>query len=195
MKFGTPIQGILIATMTVVLSSGAFAANPETESHGPSQSAADVIREFAGADVAFLAAGMVKAIDAPTDLAQLLVYPTDTVSVVRLTGAELKAAFERSVSLLPLPSSAFLQVSGAEITFSKSSPADRRVQSVSIGNAKLDGAKSYTVAMPTTLARGGLGYFKVWSRDAITKTVEGATLESILKGRAPKSTADRWISQ
>ncbi|MBL8059495.1 MAG: 5'-nucleotidase C-terminal domain-containing protein [Chthonomonas sp.] len=171
----------------------AFASNPELESHSPSQAAADALREAAGADMAFLAAGMVKPLASVSDLSQLLVYPTDTLSVVKLSGAQIRLALERSVSLVPLPSSAFLQISGLEVAFSKSAPVDKRITDVSVGNSKLDGSKVYTVAMPTTLARGGLGYFKVWNKDAITRTLDG-TLESILKGKTNRNTSDRWTA-
>lgn len=175
------------------VSTTAFASNPELESHAPSQAAADALREATGADMAFLAAGMVKPLASVSDLSQLLVYPTDTLSVVKLSGAQIRLALERSVSLVPLPSSAFLQLSGLEATYSKSAPADKRLTDITVGNSKLDGSKTYNVAMPTTLARGGLGYFKVWNKDAITRTLDG-TLESLLKGKSSRNTADRWTA-
>lgn len=195
MKLARTSIGLTIFALTFALSAASWASNPEVESHGPSQAAADVLRETAGADIAFLAAAMVKPLASVSDLSQLLVYPTDTLSVVKLSGAEVRMALERSVSLSPLPSSAFLQLSGIAATYSKSAPADKRITDVMVGNSKLDNAKSYNVAMPTTLARGGLGYFKVWSRDAITRTLDGQSLESILQGRPMKSTSDRWTAQ
>lgn len=185
--------------LCVALSGAAFgatiSANPELESHGPSQAAADVLREVTGADAAFLPAGMVKPLAEVSDLAQLLVYPTDTVSVVKLSGAQVRSALERSVSLVPLPSSAFLQVSGIEATYSKGAPVDKRLTKISIAGAALDEGRVYNIAMPTTLARGGLGYFKVWNRENISRTLEDQTLESFLKGKPNRSTGSRWIAQ
>lgn len=187
------MKKLLLLGALVLMGGIAFASDPEKESHGPSQAAADAMREAAGTDVAFLAAAMVKPLPSVSDLSTLLVYPTDTLSVVKLSGTQLRQALERSVSLAPLPSSAFLQISGLEVTYSKSAPADRRITDVSVGAAKLENGKSYTVAMPTTLARGGLGYFKVWNKDAIVKTLDG-TLESFLKGKPGRNLGDRWIT-
>lgn len=167
-------------------------AGPETEAHPPSQAAADVIREAAGAEAAFLAAGMVRDQAKSDDLATLLRYPTDELAVVRLKGSQIRAALERSVSLFPSPTDSFLQLSNIEAVFSKSAPPDSRVTSVTLGGAKLDDARFYMVAMPGTLARGGLGYFKVWDRSQIRNIVEGVTLGEVLKGRKPVETAPRW---
>lgn len=170
-------------------------ANPELEAHQPSQAAADAFRELAGTDMAFIAAGMVRPLETVSDLSVLLVYPTDTLSVLQLSGAQVRQALERSVSLLPLPSSSFLQISGVEVTYSRGAPADKRVTLATVNGVRLNESERYTVAVPTTLARGGLGYFKVWQRDDIQRTIEGQTLESILKGKPFKSTPSRWTAQ
>lgn len=191
------VQKLMSTTLLAALALGpvmAWASNPELESHKPSQAAADVFRQLTGADMAFLPAGLVKSVDAVTDLSQLMVYPTDTLSVVKLTGAQVRLALERSVSLAPLPSSAFLQLSGLTVTYSKSAAPDKRIISVQVGDSKLSDSATYQVAMPTTLARGGLGYFKVWDKSKIDRTLEGQSLESILTGKRPTESADRWIA-
>lgn len=169
-------------------------AGPATEAHGPSQAAADVLREAAGADAAFLPAGVVKD-SAEGDLASLLLFPTDELAVVSLKGSQIRAALERSVSLYPSPNTGFLQLSGITATFSRSAAPERRLLSVTIGGGKLDDAKSYTVAMPGSLARGGLGYFKVWDKSRVTKTFGSTTLEAFLKGKKGNEPTPRWIPQ
>jgi hypothetical protein len=63
---------------------------------------------------------------------------------------------------------------------------------VTVGGKTLDHQAEYLVAMPISLARGGYGYFNVWDKSAIVKNVEGATLESVLKGKKADSQAPRW---
>lgn len=188
----TQSWGWVSTVALLAMGSLAYAGDPEREADLPSQSAADILREAAGAEIAFLAAGMVRNIENPTDLAQILVYPTDTLSVLKLRGSQVREALERSVALLPLPSSSFLQLSGIEATYSRAAQPDSRLTDVLVGGSKLDDARSYTVAMPTTLARGGLGYFKVWDRQAIERTLEGQTLESLLSGKRVTPTSSRW---
>ena len=173
----------------------AAVAGPDTEAHGPSQTAADLIREAAGSDVAFLAAGMLKSSFNPSDLSTLVRFPTDEIAILNLKGAQIKAALERSVALYPSPSDSFLQLSNVEATFAKNAEPDKRVVRVLIGGAPLDSGRTYTVAMPTSLARGGLGYFKVWDRNHLKTTLEKVTLESVLGGKSVRETAPRWRIQ
>ncbi len=171
---------------------GAAWAGPETEAFGPAQVAADAMREAAGADMAFLAAGMIKSNYDPKDLSSLLQFPTDELVVVSLKGSQVRQALERSVSLYPAPNTGFLQLSGLEAAFSKSAAPEHRITSVIVGGNKLDDSRTYTVAMPASLARGGLGYFKVWDRNAITRTLSGRTMESILQGKPFTGSSPRW---
>ena len=181
----------------VLLTSVAFAAddNPETSAHLPSQAAADVLRQFAGTDLAFLAAGLVKTEYKKDDLATLLQYPTDEIVIVKLTGSQIKQALERSLSLFPQPNTSFLQLSGVEVTFLKNPPSGSRVQSVTVDGSKIEDSKAYTVAMPSSLGRGGLGYFKIWDKAKITKTFEKETIEGVLKGKKFAETTPRWVAQ
>jgi 2',3'-cyclic-nucleotide 2'-phosphodiesterase (5'-nucleotidase family) len=169
----------------------ASASNPETGAYGPAQSAADIFREFAKSDGSFLAAGQIKT-NSSKDLAALLQYPTDDLVVVTLTGAQIKEAFERSVSLYPQPNSSFLQISGFEVTFSSSGAPGQRVTAATANGSRIEDNKTYTVAMPSSLGRGGFGYFKIWDKAKITKTFEGTTVEAILKGKTVTTTSPRW---
>lgn len=180
--------------LMLLVASGAY-AGPGNEAFGPAQAAADILRSAVGADACFLPAGMVKDSFSADNLASLLQYPSDEVAVVDLKGSQIRVALERSVSLYPSASTGFLQLSGIDVTFSKSAPVDKRITSVSVGGMKLDDARSYSVAMPVSLARGGYGYFKVWERTQITRTLEGETLESLLKGKRAAETSPRWTVQ
>lgn len=186
---------LLTSAIFVILASLVFAQNPETGADKASQAAADVLREFAGTDGAFLAAGLVKSnYQKDNDLATLIQFPTDELVVVTLSGSQVKQAFERSLSLYPLGNTSFLQISGFEVTFSKEATSGQRVAQVRCNGQALDESKNYQIAMPSSLGRGGLGYFKIWDKTKITKTFEKATIESILKGKRYVESSPRWVS-
>ncbi len=183
-----------IACWTLGVACVAFAADgPDTKSFGPAQDAADEIRAATGADVALLAAGMMFHKQKGADLSSLFKYPWDSVVVTRLTGAQLRAALSRSISLYPSPNNGFLQLSGLQVTFKKSAPAGKRVVSVTIDGQPLDDGAEYDVAMPIRLARGGYGYLKIWDKKSIKRTIDGLTLETLLKGKtANDQFTPRW---
>ena len=183
----------LVALLLAVASVLALAQDgPEVGSHQPSQSAADVLRVFAGADCAFMAAGLVKSSFEKDNLASLLQFPSDEVVVVNLTGSEIKQVLERSVSLYPQPNPSFLQLSGLEATFSRNGTPGQRIVNVAVNGAKLDDKRTYSVAMPASLGRGGLGYFKIWDTSKIAKTFDKTTVEKVLKGKRFTETSPRW---
>jgi 2',3'-cyclic-nucleotide 2'-phosphodiesterase (5'-nucleotidase family) len=186
------LGAIFIATLVAI--AAAVSSGPETEAHLPSQAAADVLRDFAGTDGAFLAAGLVKDSYQASDLSTLLQYPTDELVVVSLKGSQVRQALERSVSLYPQQNTSFLQVSGFEVVFSKNAAPGQRIVSVTAAGSKLDDSRTYTVAMPNTLGRGGLGYFKIWDKSKISKTYE-QSVETVLKGKKFVETSPRWVAQ
>jgi 2',3'-cyclic-nucleotide 2'-phosphodiesterase (5'-nucleotidase family) len=184
-----PILGLVTAISTIALAED----GPDVGAHSASQSAADVIREYAASDGAFLAAGILKKNYQKENLATLLQYPSNSIIVLSLTGAQIKSAFERSLSMYPQPNEAFLQISGFEVTFKKNGSPDTRIVSITASGAKLDESKSYTVAMPSTLAHGGLGYFKIWENAKTVKTLDKETIEEVLRGKRASDTAPRWL--
>lgn len=167
------------------------AQSPETGAHLPSQSAADFLREAAGADGAFLAAGLVKEKVTDDNLASLLQFPTDQLTVVKLTGGKIRLAIERALALFPQPNSSFLQLSGFEVTFSRTLSTGPRVSSITHDEAKLDDNKIYNIAMPSSLARGALGFFRIWDKNDIIKT-DTRTIEDVLKGKKLTVTTARY---
>jgi 2',3'-cyclic-nucleotide 2'-phosphodiesterase (5'-nucleotidase family) len=184
----------LIAFALLLSSICAFAQDGrETGSHLPSQAAADVLREFAGADGAFIVAAQLKDSFQKDNLASLLEkpYDTDEVVVVSLTGTQIRQALERSLQFHPQPNVNFLQISGFEVQFNKSAAPGQRIVSITAGGSKLDEGRSYQIAMPSTLGRGGLGYFKIWDKAKIVKTFN-TTVEDALKGKHYTETSPRW---
>ncbi|OMP66679.1 5'-nucleotidase C-terminal domain-containing protein [Domibacillus epiphyticus] len=86
----------------------------------------------------------------------------NALAIMDLTGAEIKAALEHSVSMAPEASGGFMQVSGLKFTYDSSKPAGDRVTAVEVYEngafAPLDPAKTYAVATNTFTAKGGDGY-------------------------------------
>ncbi len=196
-NFVGKMLGVLAATL---IAGGVWAQAPaakacELGDEAAGQTVADLIRKAGAADISFFPAGMCRDTYDASNLATLMRYPTDQVVVAKLTGLQVRKALERSLSLLPQPNSAFLQISGIEVRYSKTAPPESRVKSVQVGDAPLSDAKTYRVAMPSLLFGGALGFFKVWDDGAtpVEKKPE-LTLESILGKQKAGEKTDRWIS-
>jgi 2',3'-cyclic-nucleotide 2'-phosphodiesterase (5'-nucleotidase family) len=170
----------------------------EDPSLGPTaagQAVADVLREFTGGDIALIPAGVLKDPGKKDELADALAFDSDGIVVIKITGAKIREALERSVSAFPQSSVGFLQISGLEATFKKSAPANSRITSVTVGASKLEDAKTYAVAMPLSLKQGQLGYANLWEDNKSVKPFEKTTLATIAKGRRIVSSSPRWSPQ
>ncbi|OZI13478.1 bifunctional metallophosphatase/5'-nucleotidase [Bacillaceae bacterium SAS-127] len=87
----------------------------------------------------------------------------NTLATMSVTGAELKEAFETSVSTLPKENGGFLHVSGAKVEYDSSKLAGERVMSISYKQAdgtyaEIKDTETYTVATNAFTAKGGDGY-------------------------------------
>jgi 2',3'-cyclic-nucleotide 2'-phosphodiesterase (5'-nucleotidase family) len=187
------MKGVL-ALAVCLLGSAAFAQNPKemsADAINRGQAMADAVLGASGADAAFFASGLVKE-GAKGDLAAQCQYPTDEIMVLELTGAQIKLALERSVSLHPSPNPGFLYLAGIEATFKPKAAPDSRISDVTINGSALSATAKYKIAMPGSLARGGLGYFSVWDKKDINRTLTGVTVESIMKGKTPSAGSSRW---
>jgi 2',3'-cyclic-nucleotide 2'-phosphodiesterase / 3'-nucleotidase / 5'-nucleotidase len=87
----------------------------------------------------------------------------NTLATMEVTGAELKAAFEISLSQYPAENGGFLHVAGGKVVYDMTKPAKQRIVSVSYLNEDgkyvevQDGVK-YTIATNAFTAKGGDGY-------------------------------------
>ena len=82
---------------------------------------------------------------------------------MKLTGAELKEAFEISLAKLPAENGGFLHVSGAKVKYDSSKPAGQRVVSIAYKNADgtytdIQDGQTYTIATNAFTAKGGDGF-------------------------------------
>lgn len=86
----------------------------------------------------------------------------NTLATMQLTGAELKQAFEHSVSAYPAESGGFLHIAGGRITFDSTKPAGSRVTKVEYNNngtwTEVVPTTTYTIATNAFTAKGGDGY-------------------------------------
>ena len=139
---------------------------------------ADAYRAMSGADVAFVNGGGIRKDIAAGDITYgdiIAVHPFgNMLCVVEATGQEILDALELSASKLPAEYGGFLHVSGLRYTIDLQVPSsvkldenglfasvdgERRVKDVTIGDAPLDPAKTYTVSSHNYLLRnGGDGY-------------------------------------
>jgi hypothetical protein len=148
-----------------------------------------------------MAAGLLKETVNSDNLASALEFPSDEVAIVQLKGAQIKQAFERSLSLFPHPNSSTLHMSsGFEVTYKAAADPGSRVVAVTLNGSKLDDGKDYEIAMPAQLARGGLGYFKIWDKTKIVRWLQNKahknrTVEEVLNGKKVATTKSRWIAQ
>ena len=87
----------------------------------------------------------------------------NTLATMKLTGAELKEAFEISLAKLPAENGGFLHVSGAKVEYDSSKPAGQRVVSIAYKNADgtytdIQAGQTYTIATNAFTAKGGDGF-------------------------------------
>ncbi len=106
------------------------------------------------------------------DVNRLLQDPAEKWAVSRLKGAQIRAALERSVSWLPAPSGALLQVAGLVVTFDPKGPRGHRIKQILVSGQPLNDGREYEVAMPLSLAKGGSGYFTIFDARNIVRQGE-----------------------
>lgn len=177
----------------MMLVAGCWAAEFDGTQLG--QSIADQLKDAAQVDGAFITSGLLREDYKGDSLTAALLYPTEEVVVVSLRGAQIRQALERAVSLYPHPFSAWLHISGFEASFSASAESGKRILTVTANGDKLDDSRTYNVAMPAQLGRGGFGYFKVWDKSRIVKTLDKTSVESIVKDKKAVQTKNRVVAQ
>jgi 5'-nucleotidase len=125
---------------------------------------ADAIRANAGADVAIVNAGGIRGdrLHPPGPLSRrdlLEIHPFgNIVCKVSASGLVLLEALNAGVSKLPAAAGQFPQVSGLVMRVDQSRPPGDRVLDVRVNGQALDPGKTYTIAIPDFVLRGGDGY-------------------------------------
>lgn len=176
--------GLSASAQTLLSSTGLTTKGVRSQATNLGDFIADTMRSAAKSDAAVIAASSFTDVTLPegtvsaSDVLSALEFRGDNVVVMKLTGQELRRALEHGFALYPQPNSAFLQISGISMVVDPKAAKGHHVVSVTIDGAPLDPSQSYTIAMPSPLANGALGYFKVWSPSEIVtakdpkKTIE-----------------------
>jgi 2',3'-cyclic-nucleotide 2'-phosphodiesterase (5'-nucleotidase family) len=148
---------------------------------------ADAVRASAGAEVALVPASQLRQKDLPAGdltkdaLTDALMSPDEQIALTEMDGAKLQSALEFGLAMLPnKPNPALLQVSGIAVTFRSDAPQNQRVLGVQVGSSPLVPERTYRVAMPASLAKGALGYFRLFDGLEVQKT--GPTIAEALVG-------------
>jgi 2',3'-cyclic-nucleotide 2'-phosphodiesterase (5'-nucleotidase family) len=129
---------------------------------------ADALKASVRADAAVVAADALTTASLPkgdlsrADLKSLLEDPDDTVAILVLTGTQLRTVLERSVSAYPKPFDGFLQVAGLTVQFNAAKAGSPRITTLNVNGLPIKPDATYRVATLSTLAHGGLGYFRMW---------------------------------
>jgi len=147
---------------------------------------ADAARARMKADVALIQAGQLREQVIPAgdlteeQLRSALLNPDEKVVLVEIRGDKLQAALERGLSALPQPSIGFLQVSGVQVKFRSQSQPNHRIESIqegevlrpaiTVGDKPLEAQRTYRAAVPATLAKGALGYFRIFDGLKVKET-------------------------
>lgn len=168
-----------------------------SEANPAAQTVVEAIRQSAGTDIAWLGAAFFsdtkieKGERNVQDLTNILQYPDDEIVILNLKGEQIKQALLRAIELYPQRNNAFLQIAGMTVRFKPDENAQNQIASVRIGRENLDPNRTYTVATTAPLARGALGYFRIWNRDQITRST-GVTVADAVKEYLKSRPA--WIS-
>ncbi len=156
---------------------------------------ADAVRTGAGADAALVPASLLRDADVKAQelnaerVTAAVVDPGQGIAVLSLTGAQVREALERSVGMAPRQNQGFLQVSGINFRYDPAKPSGKRVGVIMLGRKEITPGVTVTVAMPKSLASGGLGYFRVWGK--VPSQDRGGTIAQaiakLLSGRVDPS--------
>jgi 2',3'-cyclic-nucleotide 2'-phosphodiesterase (5'-nucleotidase family) len=183
-----------LSVQTLNIENDLSTRNVRTEESNLANIVVDAVRNVEKTDAAFMHASafgdtsIAKGKANADAVLRAVQYREDSVVIVKLTGEQIRKALENGVKLYPQRSPEFLQVSGLTVTVDSGAEKEKRVVEVRIGNSKLDEKKTYMVAMPSPLANGALGYYKIWDKsqaiDHETSKTVGQALTDYLAGKS-----------
>lgn len=146
---------------------------------------ADAMREATDADVAITNGGGIRGDTQYTAGARLtrkdilteLPFGNKTVKL-NLPGRALLAAIENGLSQIETRGGRFPQISGMTVTADLDQPAGQRVVAITVGDAPLDPAGTYSVATNDFMARGGDGYDAFADSEPLIDAVDATLMAS-----------------
>jgi len=142
---------------------------------------ADALRDDAKADIAIMNSGSIRGDRIypagplkRRDLVAMLPFGNVTC-VVAISGRIVLDALNHGVSALPAANGWFPQISGLTMTVDASAPVGNRVRDLRVAGQPLDPAKTYTLAIPDFVLKGGDGY-TMFAGQKVVVTPEAGTL-------------------
>lgn len=183
---------ILLVSLLLIFTAPAMAQNAREENPSEIRETlsgnvvADAMRKAMGADVAFVNAGSLGAADPGSrinreNLSTVVLFPDDIVVAVRLKGADILAALEKSAASLPRRSSGFLQVSGISFTADPNKKTGERISNVKVNGKPLDPQAFYRTALTDFLSSGGSGFTSFKNGKQIENSPELAIGDIVIK--------------
>jgi 2',3'-cyclic-nucleotide 2'-phosphodiesterase (5'-nucleotidase family) len=156
---------------------------------------ADMLRANVDADIAMVNSGSIRGDRVypagPLKRRTLLaMHPFgNVVCKVELTGARLLQVLNAGVSRLPAAAGQFPQVSGLTLTVDVNARPGNRVRDVKVNGEPLDPAKSYSIAIPDFVLKGGDGYSMFAGLPVLVSPEAGdlivSALEEYVSGHTP----------
>ena len=148
---------------------------------------ADAMRAETGATIALMNAGSVRGdrvypAGPLTRRTLLAIHPFgNVISVIEVTGQILVRALNTGVSKLPAAAGQFPQVSGMTFTVDVNAQPGARVRDLKIGGQPVDAAKTYTLALPDYILKGGDNYDMFGGQKILVDPESGPLLVSALE--------------
>jgi 5'-nucleotidase / UDP-sugar diphosphatase len=148
---------------------------------------ADAIRAETGTEIALMNSGSIRGdriypagpITRETIIAM---HPFgNVITTVEIPGQVLLDALNVGVAKLPGSAGQFPQVSGLTMTVDPSAPVGRRVRDVKVGSQPLDLTKTYTMALPDYVLKGGDEYTMFSRLKVIVSPETGPTIVSAVE--------------
>jgi len=159
---------------------------------------ADAMRASTGSDVALLNGGGIRGdrVHPPgpvirRDVIEFLPFG-NVVCVISVSGRILLDALNAGVSRLPAVAGRFPQVSGISMRVDMRGPPSDRVRDVRVKGERLDLRKTYTLALPDFVLRGGDGYSMFAGEQVVVAPEAGEPMALVLEkylARGPVSPA------
>lgn len=133
----------------------------------------DMMLKESNADIAMTNGGGIRASIKAGDITKgdvLEAFSFDNIiSVIEVTGAEVKAALEHGISDYPEPKGAFPHVAGMTYKFDQSKGVGERVTEILIKDEPIDLEKNYTLATNDFMAIGGDDYTMFIGKESIAE--------------------------
>jgi 5'-nucleotidase len=150
---------------------------------------ADAIRAEESADIGLMNSGSIRGdrvypAGPLTRRTILSMHPFgNVICKISLPGQVVLNALSSGVSKMPAAAGQFPQVSGLTMTVDLTRPTSNRVRDVRVNGQPLDPAKTYTVALPDFVLKGGDGYTMFAGQQVLVGPEAGPLLVSVVERR------------